>query len=166
MAQQPILNQPSTAQTNDTRGAGNPGPRTQVIQYVLPDSAGIASSGGHRQQGDFMNFRILVMTLMVAIGALGFVAKGHAARVIDLEIGVAPPPPRAEVVIPEPREGYIVERGHYIWWERETFPIFVIRCRCVRVETEPEIAAELPKPFLTGLLISVRWESRIKVDRC
>ena len=62
-----------------------------------------------------MNFRILVTTLMLAIGALGFVAKGHAARVIDLEIGVAPPPPRAEVVIPEPREGYIVERGHYGW---------------------------------------------------
>ena len=28
-----------------------------------------------------MNFRILVTTLMLAIGALGFVAKGHAARV-------------------------------------------------------------------------------------
>jgi hypothetical protein len=62
-----------------------------------------------------MNFRILLSTLMLVIGALGFVAKGHAARVVDLEIGVAPPPPRAEVVVPEPRDGYIVERGHYGW---------------------------------------------------
>ena len=39
---------------------------------------------------------------------------GNAARVVELEIGTAPPPPRVEVV-PEPREGFIYERGHYEW---------------------------------------------------
>ena len=65
-----------------------------------------------------MNFRILLATLMLTIGAVGFVSQGHAARVVDVEIGVAPPAPRVEVV-PAPRDGYIYEKGHYGWDGRQ-----------------------------------------------
>jgi len=61
-----------------------------------------------------MNLRIAIATLMFVTGAVTFAANGHAARVIDLEINTAPPPPREEPA-PPPREGYIYERGHYGW---------------------------------------------------
>ena len=72
MAHQPILNQPSTAQTNDTRGAGNPGPRTgaeskldEVLQQPLRPQehatktsdntgcCGCGQAGAHAQESTF-----------------------------------------------------------------------------------------------------------------
>jgi hypothetical protein len=61
-----------------------------------------------------MNVRNIVTALALAIGAFGFAAVGQAAKFIDVEIGVAPPAERVEVV-PAPREGYVYERGHYVW---------------------------------------------------
>ncbi|HEX9275615.1 MAG TPA: hypothetical protein VGA51_04350 [Casimicrobiaceae bacterium] len=61
-----------------------------------------------------MNVRNIVGALMLAVGSLGFAAVGHAAKFIDVEIGVAPPAARVEVV-PAPREGYVYEPGHYAW---------------------------------------------------
>ena len=59
-----------------------------------------------------MKLRSIVMALTMALGTFGVAATANADR-FDLEIGVAPPPDRVEVV-PAPRPGYIYERGHYI----------------------------------------------------
>ena len=61
-----------------------------------------------------MKIRNLLVAAALAVGSLGFAAVGHAARVIDIDVGVAPPPERVEVV-PAPREGYLYEPGHYEW---------------------------------------------------
>ena len=61
-----------------------------------------------------MKLRNIVAALTLAVGSLGFAAVGQAAKFVDVEIGVAPPVERVEVV-PAPREGYIYERGHYAW---------------------------------------------------
>ena len=61
-----------------------------------------------------MNIRNLAAAVVLAVGSLGFAAVAQAERVYDVEIGVAPPPPRVEIV-PAPREGYIYEPGHYVW---------------------------------------------------
>ena len=49
----------------------------------------------------------------LSLSTVGMTASSVAA-VIDLEIQEAPPPARVEIV-PAPREGYIYERGHYIY---------------------------------------------------
>ncbi len=61
-----------------------------------------------------MKFRNLAVAIALAVGSLGFAAVGQAARYVDVDVGVAPPPERVEVV-PAPREGYIYEPGHYEW---------------------------------------------------
>jgi hypothetical protein len=52
--------------------------------------------------------------LALALGTLGFGTAAQAEHSIDVQIGVAPPAERVEVV-PAPRPGYIYERGHYAW---------------------------------------------------
>jgi hypothetical protein len=69
---------------------------------------------GSDQQGDITNTRNIVAALTLAVGSLGFAAVGQAAKFIHVEIGVTPPAERVEVV-PAPREGYVYERGHYVW---------------------------------------------------
>ena len=59
-----------------------------------------------------MKIRSIVVALAMALGMLGMAATTNA-KVVELEIGVAPPADRVEVV-PAPRPGYIYERGHYI----------------------------------------------------
>jgi len=59
-----------------------------------------------------MKIRSIVVALAIALGMLGMAATANA-KTVELEIGVAPPPDRVEVV-PAPRPGYIYERGHYI----------------------------------------------------
>jgi hypothetical protein len=61
-----------------------------------------------------MDMRTMIAALTLASGALGFATIGQAARIVDVEIGVAPPPTRVEVV-PPVREGYVYEQGHYGW---------------------------------------------------
>src|SRR2546430_12951868 len=70
--------------------------------------------GSDQRQGDIMKLRNIVATLTLAVGSLGFAAVGQAAKFVDVEIGVAPPAERVEVV-PAPREGYDYEKGHYVW---------------------------------------------------
>ena len=60
-----------------------------------------------------MKLRSMVVALTMALGTLGMAVTASAAKFVDLEIGVAPPPDRVETV-PAPRPGYIYERGHYI----------------------------------------------------
>ena len=64
-----------------------------------------------------MKMRSLMAALTMAVGTLGFATVTNAARVVDVEIGVAPPPPAEQtiVVIPAVREGFIYEPGHYGW---------------------------------------------------
>ena len=79
-----------------------------------------------------MKMRSLMAALTMAAGTLGFATVTNAARVVDVEIGVAPPPPAEQtiVVTPPVREGFIYEPGHYgwdsqryVWVEVSTFPI-------------------------------------------
>ncbi|MGH8712759.1 MAG: YXWGXW repeat-containing protein [Casimicrobiaceae bacterium] len=58
-----------------------------------------------------MHRRSIISALTLSLGALGIATIAHA-RVLDVEIGVAPPPARVEVAPPQ-REGYIYEPGHY-----------------------------------------------------
>jgi YXWGXW repeat-containing protein len=60
-----------------------------------------------------MRIRSMLAALVMGVGALGISAVASGARVVELEIGVAPPQERVEVV-PAPRHGYIYERGHYV----------------------------------------------------
>jgi hypothetical protein len=60
-----------------------------------------------------MRTRSILTALAVALGFFGAAATANADKLIDIEIGTAPPPDRVEVV-PAPRPGYIYERGHYI----------------------------------------------------
>jgi hypothetical protein len=46
------------------------------------------------------------------------VAGVAQARGVEVEIGVAPPADRVEVV-PAPRAGFVYERGHYAWDGRQ-----------------------------------------------
>jgi hypothetical protein len=64
-----------------------------------------------------MKMRSLMAALTIAVGAMGFATVTNAARVVDVEIGVAPPPPAERTIIvntPE-REGFVYEPGHYGW---------------------------------------------------
>jgi hypothetical protein len=58
-----------------------------------------------------MNIRLIAGTTLVAAGVLGMATLGQAAAP-DVEITIAPPADRVEVV-PEPRKGFVYERGHY-----------------------------------------------------
>jgi len=67
-----------------------------------------------------MKLRNILFASMLAAGALSVPSLGQAAS-FDIEVGVAPPPERVEVV-PPPREGYVYEPGHwryegntYVW---------------------------------------------------
>lgn len=51
-------------------------------------------------------------TLLVAVGALGLPAVSSAG--INVDIDVAPPVPRVEV-IPPPRAGYVWAPGYWAW---------------------------------------------------
>jgi hypothetical protein len=64
-----------------------------------------------------MKMRSLIAALTMAVGTFGIATATHAARVVEVEIGVAPPapPPNVVVVEPVPREGFIYEPGHYGW---------------------------------------------------
>jgi hypothetical protein len=62
-----------------------------------------------------MSMRNIIAVLTLAVGSLGFAAAGQAAKFIDVEIGVPPPPPARVEVVPAPREGYVYEPGHYTW---------------------------------------------------
>jgi hypothetical protein len=59
-----------------------------------------------------MRIRSILAALAMAVGSFGVAATAGADRVVEFEIGAAPPPERAEVA-PAPRPGYIYERGHY-----------------------------------------------------
>jgi YXWGXW repeat-containing protein len=53
--------------------------------------------------------------LLCSLLVLGGVTAPAFARVnVDLDIGVAPPPPRVEVV-PDPRPGYVWAPGYWNW---------------------------------------------------
>src|SRR5262249_6638029 len=56
--------------------------------------------------------RSIGAALAMAVGTVGIAATASAAKFIDVEIGIAPPPERVEVV-PVPRTGYFYEPGHY-----------------------------------------------------
>jgi hypothetical protein len=56
----------------------------------------------------------MVTALALALSTAGVASVASADRGVELEIGVAPPPARVEVV-PAPREGYVYDRGHYEW---------------------------------------------------
>jgi YXWGXW repeat-containing protein len=60
-----------------------------------------------------MRIRSVVAGVALSLAMLG-IGGAVQARDIAVEIGVAPPPERVEVV-PAPRPGYIYERGHYTW---------------------------------------------------
>lgn len=60
-----------------------------------------------------MKLRSMVVALTMVLGTLGIATTASAAKFVDVEIGIAPPPERVEVV-PAPRPGYIYERGHYV----------------------------------------------------
>ena len=64
-----------------------------------------------------MYSRILMSAVTLAVGSLGIATMANAARVVDVEIGVAPPsPPETTVVVtPEVRQGFIYEPGHFGW---------------------------------------------------
>jgi hypothetical protein len=75
-----------------------------------------------------MKTKSLISALAVAVGTLGIATIANA-RVVDVEIGAAPPPARVEVA-PAPREGYFYEPGHYesidgqnyVWVEGKYIP--------------------------------------------
>jgi len=60
-----------------------------------------------------MKIRSIAAALAIAAGTLGLATTAYADKVVQFEIGVAPPAERVEVV-PPPRVGYIYERGHYV----------------------------------------------------
>ena len=60
-----------------------------------------------------MKIRSILAALAMALGFFGVAATANADKIIDVQIGVAPPAERVEVV-PAPRPGYVYERGHYI----------------------------------------------------
>ena len=64
-----------------------------------------------------MKIRSLMAALTVAIGTFGMATAASAARVVDVEIGVAPPPPGQQTIVmtPPEREGFVYEPGHYGW---------------------------------------------------
>ena len=66
-----------------------------------------------------MKIKCLIPALALALGTVG-IATVASARVVDVEIGVAPPPARVEVV-PAAREGYIYEKGHYETSDGQTY---------------------------------------------
>lgn len=66
-----------------------------------------------------MKTKSLIAALALAAGSVGIAGVAYA-RVVDVEIGVAPPPARVEVV-PAPREGYIYEKGHYETSDGQTY---------------------------------------------
>ena len=61
--------------------------------------------------------RILMSAVTLVVGSLGIATMANAARVVDVEIGVAPPAPAETTVVvtPEVRQGFIYEPGHYGW---------------------------------------------------
>jgi len=61
----------------------------------------------------------LIAALALAAGSVGIAGVAYA-KVIDVEIGTAPPPARVEVV-PAPREGYLYEKGHYETSDGQTY---------------------------------------------
>jgi hypothetical protein len=60
-----------------------------------------------------MKIRTVVATSALSLGMLA-IAGVAQSRSVEVEVGVAPPADRVEVV-PAPRPGYIYERGHYTW---------------------------------------------------
>ena len=62
-----------------------------------------------------MNIRKTIVSVALALGLAGSATLAAAASSSgEIEIQIAPPADRVEMV-PEPREGYIYERGHYTW---------------------------------------------------
>lgn len=61
-----------------------------------------------------MKIRSMIAGLVLALGTLGMATLAQAAKFVEVEIGIAPPPERVEVV-PAPRAGYVYERGHFAW---------------------------------------------------
>src|SRR5258707_228360 len=62
-----------------------------------------------------MKLYSVVAGASLALGAIALPTIGQA-KVIELEITTAPPPPfMVEVTPPQPREGFIYEPGHYSW---------------------------------------------------
>ena len=76
-----------------------------------------------------MKTKSLIAALALAAGSVGIAGALRTPASIDIEIGVAPPPARVEVV-PAPREGYVYERATtkppdgqtYVWVEGRYFP--------------------------------------------
>jgi hypothetical protein len=66
-----------------------------------------------------MKTKSLISAIALALGTTGIAAVAHA-RVLDFELGVAPPVARVEVA-PSPREGYIYEPGHYASYDGRTY---------------------------------------------
>jgi len=59
-----------------------------------------------------MNARKYLVASMLAAGAAGLSPMAWSA--VDVRVGVAPPPPRMEVV-PAPRSGYVWAPGYWNW---------------------------------------------------
>jgi hypothetical protein len=64
-----------------------------------------------------MKLHAIAAALTLALGTLGMTTVALASKVIDVEIGEAPPsvPGRIEFGTPDPREGYVYEPGHYVY---------------------------------------------------
>jgi hypothetical protein len=60
-----------------------------------------------------MKMRNIAAAVLMAAGTLALAPIAYADKIVELQIGVAPPAERVEVV-PAPRPGYIYERGHYV----------------------------------------------------
>jgi WXXGXW repeat (2 copies) len=60
-----------------------------------------------------MRIRTAIVGTAVSIGVLAGAGIAQA-RSVEVEIATAPPEERV-LVAPEPRPGYIYERGHYTW---------------------------------------------------
>ena len=62
-----------------------------------------------------MNIRKTIVSTALALGLASTATLAAAASSSgEIEIQIPPPPDRV-VVVPEPREGFIYERGHYDW---------------------------------------------------
>ena len=61
-----------------------------------------------------MNRRKALIGAVLAIAAAGIPTAGNAARLVVVDVDVAPPPERVEVV-PAPRAGYVWAPGYWRW---------------------------------------------------
>jgi hypothetical protein len=85
-----------------------------VTSYASQEQDVAFAGSGRLNKETSMKTRNLVAAMALAAGSLGFAAVGQAAKYVEFEVAVPPPPERVEVV-PAPRAGYTYEPGHYAW---------------------------------------------------